>query len=151
MNAVALMAPPPEPVAGIALELFADMARVPDRFIVHASTDNRNAPLICRGEIVVVDTGGPCVTGGWIPTEGGLFLIEYRSPPTACERYPRHSRSIVQTFTNRKGQWFAGSLRRGMQGNEFICQDGPYKDENALADKLIGKVIGLYKPTGSVQ
>ena len=136
MNAVKLMAPPLEPAAGLALELFADMARQPDRFIVHASTDNRNAPLICRGEIVVVDTGGPCVTGGWIPTEGGLFLIEYRSPPTACERYARHSRSIVQTFTDQRGRWWA---------------DGPYADELALADKLIGKVIGLYKPTGAVQ
>lgn len=151
MNAVTLMAPPVEPVAGLALELFADMARQPDRFIVHASTDNRNAPLICRGEIVVVDTGGPCVTGGWIPTEGGLFLIEYRSPPTACERYARHSRSIVQTFTDQRGRWWAGSLRRGVQGREFFCADGPYADEMALADKLIGKVIGLYKPTGAVQ
>ncbi|MCP4028581.1 MAG: hypothetical protein GY736_20040 [Sphingomonas sp.] len=151
MNALTLAPPAPPSSIGPALELFADMTRQPDRFIVHASTDNRNAPLICRGEIVVVDTGGPCVTGGWIPTDGGLFLIEYRSPPMACERYARHSRSIVQTFTDQRGRWWAGSLRRGMQGREFFCADGPYADELALADKLIGKVIGLYKPTGAVQ
>lgn len=151
MNAVALAQPSPTLVMGPALELFADMARTPDRFIVHAATDNRNAPLICRGEIVVVDIGGPCVTGGWYPTEGGLFLIEYCSQPSACERYTRRSRSIVQTFTDQQGRWWAGSLRRGIQGRELICADGPYSDEIGLADKLIGSVIGLYRPEGAVQ
>ncbi|WP_017979871.1 hypothetical protein [Sphingomonas melonis] len=151
MNAVALLDAQAAPVTGPSLELFSDMARTPDRFIVHAATDSHNAPLICRGDIVVVDTGGPCVTGGWYPTEGGLFPIEYRSPPSACERYARHSRRIVQTFTDQRGRWWAGGLRRGIQGRELICSDGPYSDEIALADKLIGSVIGLYRPTGVVQ
>lgn len=139
------------PASRPAFELFADLVRLPDRYIVHRVIDNRNAPLICRGEIVVVDTGGPCVTGGWYPTEGGVFLIEYHSPPMTCERYVRRSRNVVQTFTDQRGCWWAGSLRRGLQGREIICSDGPYTDEIALADKLIGSVIGLYKPTGAVQ
>lgn len=151
MNAVALSRSPSDASTGPALELIADMAAMPSRFIVHAATDNRNAPLICRGEIVVVDTGGACVTGGWYPTEGGLFLIEYRAAPTGSERYARHSRSIVQTFTDQRGRWWAGSLRRGVQGRTVFCADGPYADEAALADKLIGQVVGLYRPVGTVQ
>lgn len=136
----------PSPV----LELFEDLTKVPARYIVHAASDNSNAPLIRHGEIVVVDTGGACVTGGWYPTEGGLFLIEYCSPPLSCERYARRSRSIVQTFTDRRGRWWAGSLRRGVQGRAIICADGPYSDENALADKLIGRVIGLYRSAATI-
>lgn len=150
MNALAIMPTEPE-AAPLALEVFSDLSRVPDQFIVHAAKDNRNAPLIQRGEIVVVDTGGAYVTGGWLPTEGGLFLIEYRSPPTACERYARHSRSIVQTFTDQCGRWWAGGLRRGAQGRDFFCNDGPYADETTLADKLIGRVIGLFRPEGMMQ
>ena len=141
----------PTPSSPLALELFADLARTPDRFIVHAATDEHNAPLIRRGEVVVVDVGGAHVTGGWYPVEGGLFLIEYCSPPTGSERYTRRSRRIVQTFTDHRGFWWAGSLRRGVQAREIICADGPYRDEMALADKLIGQVVGLYRPAGAVQ
>lgn len=150
MNALAISPTEPE-AAPLALEVFSDLSRVPDQFIVHAAKDNYNAPLIQRGEIVVVDAGGVYVTGGWLPTEGGLFLIEYRSPPVHGERYPRHSRSIVQTFTDHDGHWWAGSLRRGVHGREFFCANGPYHDELTLADKLIGRVIGLYRPEGMMQ
>lgn len=133
------------------LELFPDMRQLPHSYIVHAVTHDRNAPLIRRGEIVVVDIGGSAVTGGWVPTEGGLFLIEHSSPPVHGERYARRSRDIVQTFTDDLGRWCAGSSRRGNQGCEFLCADGPYPDEFALADKLIGKIVGLYSPTGALQ
>ena len=137
-------------VSGPALELISDLARVPSSYIAHAATNNHNAPLIRHGEIVVVDTGGGSVTGGWIPVEGGLFLIEYTSPPTASERYARRSREIVQTFLGHRDRWYAGPLRRGVQGREFICVDGPYRDEMALADKLIGKVVGLYSSRAQI-
>lgn len=138
-------------VPDTSLELFGDMRALPHSYIVNAATDDRNAPLIRRGEVVVVDIGGSAVTGGWLPTEGGLFLIEYCSPPAHGERYARRSRSIVQTFTDDQGRWWAGSTRRGVQGREFFAACGPYSDECALADKLIGKVVGLYWPTGAMQ
>jgi len=147
----AVAAPDASSQPGLALEIFGDLSRVMSRYIVHAAADDHNAPLIRRGEVVVVDTGGASVTGGWLPTEGGLFLIEYCSPPYAGERYERRSRSIVQTFTDHEGRWHAGGLRRGSFGGKMVCSDGPYADELILADKLIGKVVGIYQPAGTLQ
>ncbi len=59
----------------IALEMF---AKPPCRTIVHAATDEGNAPLIRSGEIVVVDHDG---TPGWLPVEGGLFLVDRADQP----------------------------------------------------------------------
>ena len=137
---------PEPPAISAALEPFPDLRNLPHSYIVHRATDDRNAPLIKNGEIVVVDLGSVYTTGGWLPREGGLFLIEYTSDPASYERYARRSRSIVQTFTDQRGRWCAGSTRRGIQGREFFVADGPYPDEQMLADKLIGKVVGIYAP-----
>lgn len=126
---------PPEPIK---LKIF---AKPPACTIVHAATDNSNAPLIREGEIVVVDHNGKA---GWLPRDGGLFLIEYLSPaPSPHYDYERRCREIVQTFRDHKGRWWAGGLRRGVVGNNFYCCDGPYRDEMHLAGKLLGPVIGI--------
>src|SRR3546814_1946562 len=103
--------------------------------------DNHNAPLIRAGEIVVADQGGP-QWGGWLPTEGGLFVIEYRGGLNDYpdQRYPRVSHDIVQTFRDHKGRWWAGGLRKGVVGNAFYAACGPYRDECHLSDQLIGRV-----------
>lgn len=126
------------PAAQLQLEVF---DKVPPWAIVHAAIDNRNAPLIGAGEVVVIEADGRT---GWLPTEGGLFLIEYVSPPHSQWQRERRTREIVQTFCNTRGQWCAGALRRGgTVGGVLYCVDGPYRDEMALADKLIGKVVGI--------
>ncbi len=132
----------------LALTMFQHGARLPLTHFVHMAQDDFNAPLIRAGEVVVVDQGGTQL-GGWMPTEGGLFLIEYRSDLTEYpgQRYPRVSRSIVQTFTDSRGRWHTGPLRRGIHGNMMVCTDGPYADEERLAAKLIGKVVGLLAST----
>lgn len=133
------------PTSAIALELFERLDRLPHSYFVHLAHDNRNAPLICAGDVVVVDQGG-MQQGGWYPTEGGLFLIEYRGGLTDYpgQRYPRVSREIVQTMRSNRGDWYASSLRRGgAVDGIFLCDDGPYRDEEALADRLIGRVVGI--------
>src|SRR3546814_11403895 len=77
----------------------------PDTYFVQLARDNHNAPLIRAGEIVVADQGGP-QWGGWLPTEGGLFVIEYRGGLNDYpdQRYPRVSHDIVQTFRDHKGR-----------------------------------------------
>ncbi len=148
MSAVALrpavVARPHDEAAPIALELFNRLDRLPSTYFVHLAHDNRNAPLIRDGEVVVIDQGG-AAQGGWYPTEGGLFLIEHRSEPTGgYDRYPRFQREVVQTYCDDQGKWWTAPLARG--GRTLYLSDGPYRDELALADKLIGKVIGLYVP-----
>ena len=158
MNSSAVSAPtsfPPIPLApricegvgGVSLELF---GQVPSWAVVHAARDNRNAPLIRRGEIAIVESDG---AGGWIPTDGGIFLIEYVSLPQARYERVRRSREIVKTFLDSRGQWRAGSLRQGIIGNTIYVSDGPYDDPNELSAKRIGRVAGLYLPSlaGGVQ
>jgi hypothetical protein len=123
------------------LELFSE---VPGWAIAHAAQDHRNAPMIRKGEIAVIENHGTC---GWLPTEGGLFLIEYVSKPLAQYERVRRTHSIVQTIKSKNGDWYAASIRRGMIGQEFYAADGPYQDFNDLADKLIGRVVGLYAPS----
>lgn len=149
VHSLALPASDQAAIAGPALELISDLTRVPLCYIVHAATNNHNAPLICRGD-VVVDTGGAYVTGGWHPVDGGFFLIEYTSPPEGSARYVRRSRDIVQTFIGHRDRWYTGGLRRGIQGRQIFCVSGPFADEDTLADKLIGKVVGLYQPLAQI-
>jgi hypothetical protein len=130
------------------LEKFDSLQNMPDSYFVQLARDDRNAPLIRAGEIVVVDQGG-CQRGGWLPREGGLFVIEYNGGLSDYpdQRYPRVSHDIVQTFRDHKGRWWTGGIQRGLVGTTFYADDGPYKDECHLADKLIGKVVGLYLPS----
>src|SRR3546814_5029102 len=74
------------------LEMFDHLRDAPDTYFVQLARDNHNAPLIRAGEIVVADQGGP-QWGGWLPTEGGLFVIEYRGGLNDYpdQRYPRVS------------------------------------------------------------
>ncbi|OQW44351.1 MAG: hypothetical protein A4S16_03425 [Proteobacteria bacterium SG_bin6] len=125
------------------LELFDS---VPAWAIVHAATDDRNAPLIRQGEVVVVESDG---RKGKIPTNGGLYLIEYVAPaPSANWGYERRTREIVQVRRTRFG-WFCGGLRDNDGSNALAIADGPYRDEIDLAEKLLGPVVGLYRPVHS--
>jgi len=129
------------------LEIFEHLRGLPSAYFVQLATDNRNAPLIQAGEIVVADQGG-AQRGGWFPVEGGLFVIEYNGGLNDYpdQRYPRVSHDIVQTFRDHKGDWWAGGLRRGVVGKTVYCACGPYRDEMHLAGKLIGRVVGIYQP-----
>ena len=122
---------------GLRLELF---ERPHPATTVHAVHDNRHAPLIRAGEIVVVEGNGK---SGWLPVDGGLFLIEYVSKGQALYDRERRTREVVQTYRNARGDWYAGPMRRGQVGGVIHCSDGPYRDEQVLADQLIGRVVGI--------
>jgi hypothetical protein len=111
---------------------------------VHAARDDRNAPLIQAGEILIIEGGD---RAGWYPIDGQLFLVEYETPPCHGYLHPIRSREIGQTFLNSRGDWHIGALRRGQVGRTIFCCDGPYRDEGYLSSKLIGKVVGLYGPS----
>jgi hypothetical protein len=130
-----------EPADGVALKLF---HQVPGWAIVHAARDNRNSPLIRKGEIAIVKSDG---MNGVLPAEGGLFLIEYASIPMARYERCRRTRDIVQTIKNACGHWCATSIRRGMVDGELHTMDGPYREMDDLADKLIGRIVGIYAPS----
>lgn len=123
------MQPAPMP-----LEMFDS---VPAWATVCAADNDHNAPLIQFGEVVVAERGR------WLPLDGGLFLIEYVSAPaTQFDLEKRHCR-IVQTRETERG-WFAGGIRAGQRG-AFVANDGPYADPTKLAEKLVGRVIGILR------
>lgn len=125
------------------LEVFTS---IPGRHIVHAATSDSCAPLICRGQVAVVESDG---SKGWYPTDGGLFLIEYVSPPHPAGRaLERRSREIVQTRPSPKadGTWWAHPYCHRGRSGVFFGSDGPYIDEFHLAEKLLGPVVGIYQP-----
>lgn len=126
---------------GVALELF---HHVPSWAIVHATQDNRNSPLIRKGEIAIVESDG---MNGVLPADGELFLIEYASIPMARYERCRRTRDIVQTIRNARGHWCATSIRRGVVDGKLFTMDGPYREMDDLADKLIGRIVGIYAPS----
>jgi hypothetical protein len=127
---------------GISLEVF---DRVPIWAIVHAAADNSTAPLIREGEVAVVESDGRT---GFIPKDGGLYLIEWVGPPTnAFGSREWRTRAIMQARKSDKGVWWASPYARTFRGKRvFVCSDGPYRDEFAMADKLLGPVVGIYRP-----
>lgn len=141
----------PATVAG--LEVFTS---VPPWAIVHSAADNRNAPLIGAGEVAVIESSGQT---GWYPVNGVLFLIEYIAPARGYER-ERRTRDIVETRRSSRDpdKWYAAGLaaprthsegmRQLSRTRTLYCVDGPY-DEQTLADRLIGRVVGIYDPRGA--
>lgn len=116
---------------------------VPAWAIAHAANDDSTAPLIRRGEVVVVESDG---CPGHIPEEGRLYLIEWVSPPHLRHRKrERRSRAIIRASVDKRGSWWARP-HRSRDGAVLLCSDGPYADRLDLAEKLLGPVVGIYRP-----
>jgi hypothetical protein len=90
--------------------------------------------------------------------DGGIYVIEYQRPRAGMSEEMRQQlgsrtdveRSIIRACRDQKQpeRWWAhplGRERRSGGMRVFICSDGPYWDFQ-LTDKLIGKVIGVYRP-----
>lgn len=127
----------PQPIA---LEMFDS---VPAWATVCAADNDHNAPLIQCGEVVVAERGR------WVPVDGGLFVIEYVSAPATQFDYEKRRCRIVQTRETEHG-WFAGGIRAGQRG-AFIANDGPYADPVKLAEKLVGRVVGILRTASFIE
>ena len=100
--------------------------------------------MVRQGEVVIVDSDG---RKGRIPEDGSLYLIEYVTPPPSPDYgYERRMREIVQVRKTPRG-WYAHPYA-GTKSSDgvFVMSDGPYDDELALADRILGPVIGVYRP-----
>lgn len=122
----------PQPIA---LEMFDS---VPGWAIVQAASNNGNAPLIREGEVVVAEPGA------FYPTPNGLFVIEYVSKPQVPFELAKRTRRIVETRETPIG-WWVGPIRQGDDGRSVYVSDGPYRDPNALAAKIVGRVVGILR------
>lgn len=127
----------PQPIA---LEMFDS---VPAWATVCAADNDHNAPLIRSGEVVVAERGR------WMPVDGGLFIIEYVSAAASQFDYEKRHCRIVQTRETERG-WFVGGLRVG-QRDAFVANDGPYADPVKLAEKLVGRVVGILRTASFIE
>ncbi len=127
----------PQPIA---LQMFDG---VPGWAIVCAADNDHNTPLIQSGEVVVAERGR------WAPVDGGLFLIEYVSAPATQFDYEKRHCRIVQARETDRG-WFVGGIRAGQRG-AFVASDGPYADPMKLAEKLVGRVVGILRTASFIE
>ncbi len=70
------------------------------------------------------------------------------APATQFDYEKRHCR-IVQTRETERG-WFVGGLRAGQRG-AFVANDGPYADPVKLAEKLVGRVVGILRTASLIE
>lgn len=129
----------PQPIA---LQMFDS---VPRWAAVCAADSDRNAPLIRSGEVVVAEGGR-----GWLPVDGGLFLAEYVSAPAIAGAPEARRCRIVQTRKG-PGGWYAGGIQQGDVGGTVYASDGPYADPVRLAEKLVGRVVGILRTASFIE
>lgn len=138
MSALALVAAEPPSTA---LEIF---TAIPAWARVHAVSDNSAMPLFRCGEVAVFENAPKR-----IPEHGKLYVVEYGGNPIA----PGHdvltprTRSLVEAHCHvRRNGSKAWSFRS--YAGPIHWADGWYSDEYAMADRVLGPVVGIYAPSG---
>lgn len=140
MNALAVIDTADQPIQ---LEVF---SYVPTWARVHAVGDKNAMPLFRQGEVAVYEN---CPKR--IPEHGKLYVVEYGGNPIA----PGHSiltpRSmhLVQAYRRQRTDQEFWSFRS--YAGPAHWHDGWYADEYAMALKVLGPVVGIYAPSGSVR
>ena len=121
-------------------------AKIPSGFLAQAVSDRGCEPLITFGEVAVITD-----QDGLYPESGGWYLMEY-SRGNSYRGRARRGRSISEVFSaERDGNtwWYAKSPGPRMRGIVEMC-DGPYSDVNCLAERILGRVVGIYAPQRAV-
>ncbi|KZC82906.1 hypothetical protein AYR46_03095 [Sphingobium yanoikuyae] len=140
MNALAVIDPADQLIQ---LEAF---SYVPTWASVHAVGDKSAMPLFRQGEVAVFENSPKR-----IPEHGKLYVVEYGGHPIA----PGHSiltprsMSLVQAQRRQTGDQEFWSFRS--YAGPIHWSDGWYPDEYAMAEKVLGPVVGIYAPSGSVR
>lgn len=135
MNAVTLT----HQTASPSLEIF---ETIPAGYLAHAVTDRGCLPMIQPGEVAVVTE-----QEGLIPEAGGWYLVEYSNGMTYRGRERRLRTICVAHVADLRGEevwWLRSPAKRSKGITEM--SDGPYRDFNDIAEKVLGRVAGLYRP-----
>lgn len=120
-------------------------ATIPPGFIAHAVTNSECMPLIRPGEVAVVTD-----QDFLYPEDGGWYLMAF-SKGSGWRDIPRHGRCInliserPRPASQGPGTWWYAKPPANRPGT-FACSDGPYDDFNHLAERIAGRVVGIYAP-----
>lgn len=121
---------------------------LPAGCFAHFIGDKNSEPLLCLGEIVVIDPS----QRDYVESE--LFLIEWQSRPGARELVmPKHRKrgryDPVDQLTPLYVSSFAAEPLRTLDGEVMTLAvrwaDGPYSPDQ-LASMFLGRVIGILQP-----
>ncbi len=79
-------------------------------------------------------------------------LVEHVSAPATVHDFEKRHVRIVQTRQTPQTPrgWYAGGLRSGRPG-AFVASDGPYTDPTKLAEKLVGRVVGILRTASFIE
>ena len=120
-------------------------ATIPRGFIAHAVTDTECMPLIRPGEVAVVTD-----QDFLYPEDGGWYLMAF-SKGSGWRDLPRHGRHInivnerPRPASQGPGTWWYAKPPANRPGT-FTCSDGPFDDLSHLAERIVGRVVGIYAP-----
>jgi hypothetical protein len=128
----------------------------PEGHLLHIVGDDRLRPILRKGEIAVFDPEY------YWPDDGSFFLKQ-----GGCRTWTggaiQHHWTIVETALSSKDResWWTHPFYRSPQYKATIAagimpkriggfSDGPYISAVALADMLLGRLVGIYAPSGEV-
>lgn len=127
-------------ISAPSLQLFGE---VPVGYLAHGVTDCGCAPLILQGEVAIVSD-----EPNLYPEPGGWYLIEHTRGKSYFSGRERRVREIAVAVQDRRGDWWTRPAAPRVRGT-MSAADGPYSDFNLLADKILGRVVGIYQPNAS--
>lgn len=118
-----------------------------------------NSPMFRTGEVAVYDE----LWSSEGVIDGGLYVLEYQHPRSGMswECWDRHNagrtagrsgldvsrtsaRVVRSNWPGAEDDWMIHPLA-AFRAGVFTCSDGPLR-EYYLADKIIGKIVGIYSP-----
>lgn len=139
----------PAAAEGLPTQTLPTITEIMPGFIAHKVDDNRDAPMLGDGDIVVVDTSDT------MPVSGGMFLVKWsngrrslmETRPRACEVVERDGRSgIVMRKDGPNTVWFFHAI---VNGRARMC-DGPY-ELDLMRSKIVGRLVGVVDGEAATQ
>jgi hypothetical protein len=123
-----------------AISSFRTFEEFPHRHIAHAVHDDSCQPIIKPGEVAVITD-----EEGIYPEDSGWCLIEFSNGKSFRGR-ERRAREIVEAYQGKDGDWYTRRPNEARTPGVILCVDGPYSDFNYLAEKILGRVVGIDRP-----
>lgn len=158
-NPLATLANAPVESDANQLRIFSRVPTDPETGIVAVE---ENGVLLKAGEVAVYDRYSLQLDGGLV--DGGLYAIEYQRPVAGMSwamwwgngdhvrsrlRVSRHV-VIVRRHPKFEGHWNIHPLAPRTPQGIILMSDGPF-EEIYLADKILGRIVGIYRPEPGIE
>jgi|GEM_PF-2851149 len=158
-NALAILAAAPTEGEVNQLRIFSRVPREAETGIVAVE---ENGVLLKAGEVAVYDRYSLQLDGGLV--DGALYAVEYQRPVAGMSwsmwwGNGDHVRSrlqisrhvvIARRHPKLEGHWNIHPLAPRTPEGIILMTDGPF-EEIYLADKILGRIVGIYRPEPGIE